>query len=231
LGVPVLVDNDVNTLAVSERLYGRGRNVDDFLTVTIGRGIGLGIIAGGDIYRGFGGGAGEFGHVTVREDGPLCTCGKHGCLEALVADPALVAEAKRRKLLSRRDGIDRLRELADSGDVSAREIYGQAAAILGRSVADLVNVLSPQLVLISGEGTQAWRHMAEDFERSLRLHLFPPLRGVAVEVDPWDDAKWAVGAATLVLRPTFTPLADDTDEDNSVNAWVRAESRVREVSA
>jgi predicted NBD/HSP70 family sugar kinase len=231
LGVRVLVDNDVNTLAVSERLYGRGRNVEDFLTVTIGRGIGLGIIAGGDIYRGFGGGAGEFGHVTVREDGPLCTCGKHGCLEALVADPALVAEAQRRKLLSRRDGIDRLRELADSGDVSAREIYGQAAAILGRSVADLVNVLSPQLVLISGEGTQAWRHMAEDFERSLRLHLFPPLRGVAVEVDPWDDAKWAVGAATLVLRPTFTPLADDTDEDNSVNAWVRAESRVREVSA
>jgi predicted NBD/HSP70 family sugar kinase len=231
LGVPVLVDNDVNTLAVSERLYGRGRNVDNFLTVTVGRGIGLGIIAGGDIYRGFGGGAGEFGHVTVREDGPLCTCGKHGCLEALVADPALVAEAQRRKLLSRRDGIDRLRELADSGDVSAREIYGQAAAILGRSVADLINVLSPQLVLISGEGTQAWRHMAEDFERNLRSHLFPPLRGVAVEVDPWDDAKWAVGAATLVLRPTFTPLANDTDEDNSVNAWVRAESRVREVSA
>ena len=231
LGVPVLVDNDVNTLAVSERLYGRGRNVDNFLTVTVGRGIGLGIIAGGDIYRGFGGGAGEFGHVTVREDGPLCTCGKHGCLEALVADPALVAEAHRRKLLSHGDGIDRLRELADSGDASAREIYGQAAAILGRSVAGLVNVLSPQLVLISGEGTQAWRHMAEDFERSLRLHLFPPLRGVAVEVDPWDDAKWAVGAATLVLRPTFTPLVDDTNEDNSVNAWVRAESRVREVSA
>jgi len=231
LGVPVLVDNDVNTLAVSERLYGRGRNVEDFLTVTIGRGIGLGIIAGGDIYRGFGGGAGEFGHVTVREDGPLCSCGKHGCLEALVADPALVAEAQRRKLLAHGDGIDRLRGLADSGDVSAREIYGQAAAILGRSVAGLVNVLSPQLVLISGEGTQAWRHMAEDFERSLRSHLFPPLRGVAVEVDPWDDAKWAVGAATLVLRPTFTPLADDTDEDNSVNAWVRAESRVREVSA
>ena len=56
--MPVLVDNDVNTLAVSERLYGRGREVDNFLTVTIGRGIGLGIIAGGDIYRGFGGGAG-----------------------------------------------------------------------------------------------------------------------------------------------------------------------------
>lgn len=231
LGVPVLADNDVNTLAVSERLYGRGRDVDHFLTVTVGRGIGLGIIAGGDIYRGFGGGAGEFGHVTVSADGPLCTCGKHGCLETMVADPALVTEAQRRKLLSRRAGIDRLRELADSGDESACEIYEQAAAILGRSVADLVNVFSPQLVLMSGEGTQAWSHMGESFERSLRAHLFPPLRGVAVEVDPWDDAKWAVGAAALVLRPTFTPLAGDTDQNNSVNAWVRTESLVREVSA
>jgi len=231
LGVPVLVDNDVNTLAVAERLYGRGRNVDDFLTVTIGRGIGLGIIAGGDIYRGFGGGAGEFGHVTASEDGALCTCGKRGCLEAMVADPALVSEARRRKLLSRRAGIDGLRELADSGDPSACELYGQAAAILGRSVADLVNILSPRLVLISGEGTQGWPHMGESFEQSLRAHLFPPLRGVAVEVDPWDDAKWAVGAAALVLRPTFTPLAGDTDQNNSVNAWVRAESFVREVSA
>ena len=64
------VDNDVNTLAVSERLYGRGRDVENFLTVTIGRGVGLGIVAGGDIYRGFGGGAGEFGHVSAVDDGP-----------------------------------------------------------------------------------------------------------------------------------------------------------------
>jgi predicted NBD/HSP70 family sugar kinase len=231
LGVPVLADNDVNTLAVSERLYGRGRNVDDFLTVTVGRGIGLGIIAGGDIYRGFGGGAGEFGHITAKENGRPCRCGKRGCLETLVSDPALVTEGQRRKVLSRRAGIDRLRALADGGDATAQEIYGEAAAILGRSIADLVNVLSPQLVLISGEGTQAWRHLAAGFESSLRSHLFPPLRGVAVEVDPWDDAKWAVGAAALVLRPTFTPLVDDLDQDNSVNAWVRADSRVQEVSA
>ena len=231
LDVPVLVDNDVNTLAVSERLYGRGRHIDDFLTVTLGRGIGLGIITGGDIYRGFGGGAGEFGHVTAKDDGPLCTCGKHGCLEALVGDPALVSEARRRKLIPRDAGIGRLCELANAGDAAAREIYANAAAILGRSIADLVNVLSPQLVLISGEGTQAWTHLAERFEENLRSHLFPPLRGVTVEIDPWDDAKWAVGAAALVLRPTFTALADNSDQANSVNAWVQAESRGQEVSA
>src|SRR5205085_5654247 len=76
LQMPVLVDNDVNTLAVWERLYGRGRGAESFVTVTVGRGIGLGIVVGGDIYHGFGGGAGEFGHVTVDPDGPPCTCGK-----------------------------------------------------------------------------------------------------------------------------------------------------------
>jgi len=87
LRVPILIDNDVNTLAVAERLYGRGRGVDHFLTVTIGRGVGLGIIIGGDLYRGWLGGAGEFGHVAVSAGGPVCECGKRGCLEALVADP------------------------------------------------------------------------------------------------------------------------------------------------
>ena len=134
LNVPVLVDNDVNTLAVSERLYGRGRHIDDFLTVTLGRGIGLGIIAGGDIYRGYGGGAGEFGHITAKDNGPPCTCGKNGCLEAFVGDPALVAEAQRRGLIPSHAGVDELRKLADTGDASAHEIYGDAAALLGRSV-------------------------------------------------------------------------------------------------
>jgi predicted NBD/HSP70 family sugar kinase len=208
LQVPVYVDNDVNTLAVSERLYGRGRDAEHFLTVTIGRGVGLGIVAGGDIYRGFRGGAGEFGHTTAVADGPLCSCGKRGCLETLVADPALVAQARRARILTKAEGIDRLRELADAGDTKARGILERAAATLGRAVADLANVLSPELVLVSGEGTQAWPHLAEPFAASFNAALFSPLRGIRLEVDPWDDAKWAVGAATLVLRASFTAPLD-----------------------
>lgn len=211
LGVPVFVENDVNTLAVAERLYGRGHDVEHFITVTIGRGIGLGIIAGGDIYRGFRGGAGEFGHTTVADDGPICTCGKRGCLEALVSDPALVAKARAAGILTRRQSIDRLRQLAAAGDSAACGVYAEAGAVLGRSVGNLVNVLGPELVLISGEGTQAWPHLEAAFDDALRASVFPPLGDVAVEVDPWDDAKWAVGAATLVLRATFTaPLDGDS---------------------
>ena len=136
LGVPVFVDNDVNTLAVAERLYGRGHDVENFLTVTIGRGVGLGIVAGGDIYRGFGGGAGEFGHTSAVDDGALCTCGKRGCLETVVADPALIAEGRRLGLLDAGSrASSSLRELAREGQLQARQIFHDAGAKLGRAVA------------------------------------------------------------------------------------------------
>lgn len=219
LGIPVLIDNDVNTLAVAERLYGRGRNAENFLTVTIGRGVGLGIVVGGDVYRGARGGAGEFGHVPIVENGPPCECGMRGCLESLVADPALVGRAVQAGLLdsdvSIHDGIDQLRGLADDGQAEARRIYAEAGSILGRAVAGLVNVLSPQVVILSGEGARAWMHLATTFTAAFRAATFPSLRGVGLEVDPWDDAKWARGAAALVLRATFAaPLYERQIEDS-----------------
>lgn len=221
LGLPVFVDNDVNTLAVAERLYGRGHDVENFLTVTIGRGVGLGIVTGGDIYRGFGGGAGEFGHTFAIEDGALCKCGKHGCLETVVADPALLAEARRAGLIDDHEGIERLRELAQAGQLQARQIFHDAGTHLGRAVANLVNVLGPELVLVSGEGTQAWPYLDEAFGTAYELNVFPPLGPVPVEVDPWDEAKWAIGAATLVLRSTFGAPLDD-DMGDSVRARLEA---------
>lgn len=214
LHLPVFVDNDVNTLAVAERLYGRGQNVEHFVTVTIGRGVGLGIVAGGDIYRGFRGGAGEFGHTLAAPEGAPCSCGKRGCLETVVADPALVAEARRRRVIGRRHGIDDLRARAEEGEPQALEIYASSGAALGRAVADLVNILGPQLVLLSGEGTQAWPFVAAAFDAAYRANVFAPLGDVPVEVDPWDDVKWAIGAATLVLRASFTAPLDGAHDES-----------------
>jgi predicted NBD/HSP70 family sugar kinase len=230
LELPVFIDNDVNTLAVAERLYGRGQHAENFLTVTIGRGVGLGIVARGDIYRGFRGGAGEFGHTFAVEDGPECTCGKKGCLETVVADPALVRDARRIGLLSRRQGIAKLQALAAAGNLQARQIYHRAGATLGRAVADLVNVLGPELVLVSGEGTQAWSYIVEAFTEAFAANVFEPLAGVRVEVDPWDDAKWAIGAATLVLRATFTASLDDRQGED-IRARLEAATPRAEVLA
>lgn len=221
LRAPVFVDNDVNTLAVWQRLYGQVQGVDDFIVVTIGRGVGLGIVAGGDIYRGFRGGAGEFGHVSVVDDGPLCSCGKRGCLEALVGDPALVARARERKIITRRQGLAALEALAREADERALGLYAEAGVTLGRAVSGLVNVLAPQVVLVSGEGTRQWDLLSAPFERELRAHLFPSFADTPVEVDPWDDVQWAVGAASLVLRATFTaPL--DGEHSDSIKARIGA---------
>lgn len=218
LQVPVLIDNDVNTLAVSERLYGRGRSRDHVLTVTIGRGVGLGIVASGMIQRGARGGAGEFGHLPMVEGGPLCECGNRGCLEALVADPALVDQAIAAGLVpdgtSIVDGVRMLAHQADGGSAAARQLYERAGSLLGRAVAGLVNIFSPELVIIGGEGTAAWAHLGGAFDRSMAVHVFPPLAAVEVEVDRWDDRRWARGAAALVLGASFAaPLYERSVED------------------
>ncbi len=223
LRVPVLIDNDVNTLAVAERLYGRGRGVDHFVTLTIGRGVGLGIVVAGELYRGAHGGAGEFGHVPVSDDGPPCVCGKRGCLEAFVADPALVRQAVEAGILAPTDPdpIAGLRRLAAAGNEGARAIYARAGEVLGRAVGGLINILSPQLILISGEGTQAWSHLAPSFEAAVRGAVFRPLRGIPIEVDPWDDSKWARGAAAIVLRATFSAPLYERQPEDAVRARLR----------
>jgi predicted NBD/HSP70 family sugar kinase len=202
-----------------------------FLTVTIGRGVGLGIVIGGAVYRGHGGGAGEFGHVTAVEDGDRCTCGKHGCLETLAADPALVAAARAAGLLSATEGIDALRRHAADGNEGVLALYRRAGHALGRALSDLVNVFSPELVLLSGEGILAWAFLAEAVENSFRSGLFPPLAGVALEIDPWDDAKWARGAASLVLRPTFVPSRADGAGAQSVRERLTSASRAKKAVA
>ena len=149
------------------------------------------------------GGAGDFGHVPVREDGPLCQCGNRGCLEAIVGQGALVNDARSIRLLGPDEGIDRLHALADAGDVEAQEIFAHAGHQLGRALAGAVNLLDPEVVVLLGEGVQAWGHWATAFDQALRSALVPGKRGVSVVVEQWDDDRWAQGAAALVLATPF----------------------------
>jgi len=203
LGIPVLVENDVKAVAVAEQLYGRGRSLQDFLVVTIGRGVGLAVVANGSVYRGSRGGAGEFGHFPADPDGPLCACGNKGCLEAIIGLNGLLTSARQAKLLRRGQGISRLEELADRGDERATAIYAHAATMLSRGVAALITVLDPQEVIVMGEGTSAWRHWDESFRAGLVGHIAGPMRHTPIQIEPWDDTRWAQGAAALVLATPF----------------------------
>jgi N-acetylglucosamine repressor len=208
LHIPVYIENDVNTLTLTERWFGHGQGVDNFLTVTIGRGVGLGIVANGQFYRGQYGGAGEFGHITINPDGPLCACGKRGCLEAYVGDPGLVRTAQESAaqgtLSASVQTLDELLALAQAGEMAAIQIFEEAGRILGLGIANLINLFNPQKIIISGEGTREgdllFISMKESIQQNTMPGLFDPN---TVQIAPWGDDAWARGAAGLVLRELF----------------------------
>lgn len=203
LGLPVLVENNVNALAVAERLYGLGRRHDDALIVTIGTGIGAAIVLDGGVVRGSRGGAGEIGHLPVSTDGPVCTCGNQGCLETFISESALVRIARERGVIAPAAGITALRAAADAGTSEATQIFSEAGHLLGRALAGLVHVLDPEIVIVLGEGTADWSHWSFGFEPAFRAALMPARRGVPVAVETWQDDSWAQGAAALVLATPF----------------------------
>ncbi|MFZ5850134.1 MAG: ROK family protein [Actinomycetota bacterium] len=208
LGVPVLVDNDVNTLAAAESVYGIGRDHSSYLVVTIGRGVGCGIVTHGTVSRGVHGAAGEIGHIPVTDDGPLCGCGNRGCLEAHVGEAGLVSEAIRRGVLGRRRGTIRgLSRAARSGNSEAVAVYEAAGRLLGRALAGVVHVVDPETVVLMGEGVEDWQFWEPGFEESFRRHLMPARRGIGWAVEPWSEDQWAVGAASLVLASPFDAAA------------------------
>lgn len=203
LKLPVWVDNDVNTLAVAEKWFGAGVGLSHFLTVTIGRGIGLGIVLNGEIYRGGIGAAGEFGHVTVA-DGPLCQCGNAGCLEAIASEPALMAKAS--LVLGRAIDRDELLALAEAGQPDIVGILSEGGRTVGRALANLITLLNPERIIVSGEGLRLGPAFFQPLVESARELAFAGLgRDTDILVQQWGDEVWAKGAATLVLRELFRP--------------------------
>jgi predicted NBD/HSP70 family sugar kinase len=201
---PVYVDNDVNTLTLAEKWFGAGQGVENFLTVTIGRGVGLGVVVNGQFYRGAGGGAGEFGHITVDPQGPLCPCGKRGCLEAFVGEPALIKSVQSSPIAGTIQSVDELIALAEGGDATARELFARAGAILGQAIANLVNVFNPQRIVIGGEGVRIGDWIFDPMRTTLHQHAVPELwEDLELKIEPWGDDAWARGAASLVLRELF----------------------------
>jgi predicted NBD/HSP70 family sugar kinase len=208
LQIPVWVDNDVNTLAVAEKWFGAGVGLRHFLTVTVGRGIGLGIVVNGEIYRGAFGGAGEFGHTIVDPAGPLCHCGRRGCLEALISEPALRSRVS--AALGREISRDELIQLATEGNDAAVDVLSEAGRQLGLAVANLVTVLNPERLIVSGEGTRLGPVFFKVMDQVIREKSFANLGAdLDIVVQPWGDDAWAVGAATLVLRELFSLRAGE----------------------
>ncbi|MDQ1726349.1 MAG: hypothetical protein QOK14_394 [Frankiaceae bacterium] len=208
-GVPVAVDNDVNALAVAESLFGHGRRVRDFVVITMGRGVGAGLVHDGSVYRGHQGGAGEFGHIPTEIGGRTCECGKRGCLEAYVSEPAILARLSELGGRYARLSVEQFVALAQRGDAKAQSLYADLTMRLGASIATLVNVLNPQMIVLGGEATLLTDTFIADLRPCVVEHTFGGLADdldITLDERRSDPKAWARGAASLAMEHLFDPL-------------------------
>lgn len=206
LGPPTILENDANAAALGEHVFGAGRDVRHLVYITVSTGIGGGIIVGGRLYGGAKGSAGEIGHTVIDPNGPLCGCGNHGCLEALASGTAIArrgAEAAKRgessalaAILERegRVSAEAMAEAAKNGDLASREIFAEAGRFLGIALANLVNLLSPQAILIGGGVAQSHELFLPQAENTMRsLSLGEPLKYVRLGLAELGDMAGPLG--------------------------------------
>ena len=158
--VPVALNNDANFGAIGEWVFGAGRGEKNLAFIKVGSGIGAGLIINRQIFGGTTGSAGEIGHLTIDENGPLCTCGNHGCLEAFAGGHAIELQAQKlveggkRTLLSDSNSksitVREVAEAARRGDLAAQEILHRSGTFIGIAVAGLINLVNPSVVIIGG---------------------------------------------------------------------------------
>jgi len=170
LSIPALLDNDANAGGLAEALFGAGRGRRAVLYVNVGTGIGGAIVIGGSVHHGATTSAGEIGHVVVDADGPMCNCGKRGCLEALASGSALERMAREAGLgLSGRETM----ASAEAGDAASLAIVRRAAGSLGLAIANAVSLLDPDIVVLGGGVPEAGEVWWGPLRESFVTHVVP----------------------------------------------------------
>lgn len=211
LSTQVIVDDGVRCMALAEKRHGLARDLDTFLFLYLGRGIGSGIVLDNRIYRGKNGVSGEFGHITVRENGPLCACGNRGCLEAIASTSAIISRA--RELLAAsvystlgrggdRVDLPALYAAASAGDKLAAMVIAETEESIGIGVADLINVFDPGTVILAGEVVGSLHELILDgIQRIVRRRAMHSIaQRTRILKSSFDANSAARGAATMVIE-------------------------------
>ncbi|HLZ64718.1 MAG TPA: ROK family transcriptional regulator [Aliidongia sp.] len=211
LGVSAVIENDANLVTLAERWFGHAQNVDNFVVVTVEAGIGMGLFINGELYRGHHGMGTEFGHSKIDRQGPLCRCGQHGCIEAFAADYAILREARKIVDLpptedepSIEAAVREITRRARDGHEGLRAVFAAAGEILGLGIANLVNVIDPGKVIISGAGMRAADLLEPSVRAAVAASSLRVLNGrCEIIFHDWTDEVWARGAASLVLQGLY----------------------------
>jgi glucokinase-like ROK family protein len=213
----VVVDNDVNIMALGEQRAGDGAGVDHFIFVKIGTGIGAGIISNGKIHRGSDGCAGDIGHICVDKEGPLCACGNKGCLEAMAAGPAITSRALEAARIGRSPLLRQVQEASGGfirpedvnaacreGDQAALDIIRESGQMIGDVLASLVNFFNPSHIFIGGGIANFGNHLLVAIRRAV-LHRSLPLATthLSIKFSRVGSNAGVMGAISLALDYLF----------------------------
>jgi len=199
LEVPVFIDNDVRVAARAEFCWGAGKGCSDGAYITVGTGVGSGIVLGGRLFYGSSFIGGEVGHITVDPEGPVCGCGNRGCLETLAAAPAIarMARAVRPEWTDARD----VHAAAQAQDPDALAILDRAAYYLSFGVGAFLNILNPELVIIGGGVSRAGEYLLGPLRRHLRDRAMPPAyERCRVVLARFTDTAGALGGIALAIE-------------------------------
>ena len=206
LGVPVSVDNDANLGALAELRWGAAAGRRDVAYLKVSTGIGAGLIVDGRLVHGTGGMAGEIGHAIVDDQGPVCRCGKRGCLETLAGATALVDLLEPR--LGRTIATAELLGLAASGDSGARRVLADAGMHIGGVLATLCDLFNPELVVVGGELSAAGDVLLDPMREQVHRNAIPATaRDVEIVAGVLGPRAELLGALALVLAPPAAPGA------------------------
>ncbi len=218
-GRPVVIENDANAAALGEQWLGSARDARSFLFITVGTGIGGGLVLDGKLWRGEGGRAGEFGHLKVAPDGRPCGCGSRGCLEQYANAAALeryaleaLEQAKagplRALAMDRPDAIDpdAIAQAAREGDATARSVYRQFAVYLSMGIADVVNLLDLRCYIIGGGISEAFDLFAPWLREEVAARIY------GVSIDEIEIRKAACGNDAGGLGSAYLALTNADGE-------------------
>ncbi len=201
LDIESYIGQDTQAAALAELLFGSGRGCENIVCITLGTGVGCGIIINKKIYRGGLNTSGELGHTIVKPKGEKCNCGRQGCLEAYASGPAIVRRAKK-LVVNRKDHIrnelttQNVFDMARNGNGSAKKIIGDAVEFLGMGLVNILNILSPEKIIISGGMCKENELLIEPVKRFVNDRGYPLAAGkVGIEIAKLGEDAPMIGAA------------------------------------
>ena len=230
-GVPAFIENDSSIVALAELRFGAARNRKNVMVINIGWGVGLGMIMGGELFRGENGFAGEFSHIPLFNNGKLCSCGKSGCLETETSLFVIVEKAKtgiqagrvtalKQSISGKDEHLEKDAEAiiiaANKGDRFAIELLSEAGYNIGRGIAILIHLLNPGGVVLSGRGASAGKIWQAPIQQALNEHCIPRLSiNTVIAISVLGYEAELIGSAALVMEKYDETAKKPAKKDNS----------------